>query len=346
MVATPTPHGFLGQIPPDITRQQGGNIASALQTVWETLQQGGTLQNLVIFILAAIAFYGLARLLRRQINRQIQDVNRRHQLRKAINYTLWVTLAVVGVALFFQRLNLSQLGTVLGLLGAAITIALADLVRSLAGWIYVNSRSGIEIGSRVEVEEVKGDVIDIGLLKTTLLEVGEPLVHGLQSTGRIVTVPNSVFLNRSVFASATVNPLVWQEIQILVTFESDWKRAREIIQAAADALHEELVPELQAAFRTLERRYAYRLGPTTPIVYTEIAESGILLTLRYLTHVRRRRGTVDRVSREILDRFDAEPTVEFAYPTYRVYRLGEQGALGAEIGLPGPPSRRPGQAVD
>lgn len=342
MLALPPPGGLPGQIPSSVTQGQGGKIATALETIWQALKQGGTLQNLAIFILVAVALYGLARLIRRGINRQIEDVNRRHQLRKAINYVLWVILAVVGVALFFQRLNLSQLGTVLGLLGAAITIALADVVRSLAGWIYVNSRSGIEIGSRVEVEDVKGDVIDIGLLKTTLLEVGEPLVHGLQSTGRIVTVPNSVFLNRSVFASASVNPLVWQEVQVLVTFETDWKRAREILQAAAKELHEELVPELQAAFRTLEHRYAYRLGPTTPIVYTEIADSGILLTLRYLTHVRRRRGTVDRISREILDRFDAEPTVEFAYPTYRVYRLGEEGGLGARIGLPGPPSRAGG----
>jgi small-conductance mechanosensitive channel len=174
------------------------------------------------------------------------------------------------------------------------------------------------------VEGVIGDVIDIGMLKTTLLEVGEPLVHALQSTGRIVTVPNSVFLNKNVIASATVNPLVWQEIQILVTFESEWRRAREIMQEVAKELYDEIVPDLKAAFAKLEREFAFRLGSTAPIVYTEIADSGVLLTLRSLTPVRRRRSMTDRLSVDILDRFAGEPSIEFAYPTYRVYRLGEE----------------------
>ena len=143
------------------------------------------------------------------------------------------------------ELALADLGTVLGLLAAAITIALSDVVRSLAGWVYVNSRSGVEIGSRVEVEGTKGDVIDIGLLKTTLLEVGEPMVHGLQSTGRIVTMPNSVFLDKTVFSSASESPLIWQELQILVTFESDWKRARDILRDICMEQYHEIVPELK-----------------------------------------------------------------------------------------------------
>ena len=186
----------------------------------------------------------------------------------------------------------------------------------------------------MELGGIIGDVIDIGLLKTTLLEVGEPLVHAMQSTGRIVTVPNSVFLNKNVVSSATVNPLVWQEIQVLVTFESDWKRAREIIQEVATELYEEIVPDLRAGFHKLEREYAFRLGSTAPIVYTEIADSGVLLTLRNLTPVRKRRSTVDRISTTILDRFAAEPTIEFAYPTYRAFRLGE-----GEETLPPPPGK-------
>lgn len=327
---------FLQVTPAEFAQEQGGRLARTLENIWSAIRAGGSLEKLAIFLLVVAALYAVSRLVRRGINRHIEDVNRRHQLRKIVNYGFWITLAIATVALFFERVDFADLGTVLALLGAAMTIALADVIRSLAGWVYVNSRSGIEIGSRVEVEGIKGDVIDIGLLKTTVLEVGEPLVHGLQSTGRIATVPNSLFLNRSVFASATVNPLVWQEIQILVTFESHWKRAREIILNVANELYEDLVPELQAAFRTLERRYAYRLGPTTPIVYTQIADSGVLLTVRYLCHVRRRRGTIDRISTQILDRFDQEAQVEFAYPTYRVYRLGEQG-LRAELGFPGLP---------
>ncbi len=311
------------QTPIETAQESARGLPGVLQHLVDAFSGGGALERLLILLLIGVALYAVSRLIRRGIDHHIEDVNRRHQLRKVVNYSLWVTLAIVALTLFAERLALADLGTVLGLIAAAVTIALADLVRSLAGWIYVSSRSGVEIGSRVEVEGIKGDVIDIGLLKTTLLEVGEPLVHGLQSTGRIVTVPNSVFLSKNVFASASVNPLVWQEMQILVTFESDWKRARDVVNEIAMELYEELVPELKAGFESLERRFAYRLGSTTPIVYTEIADSGVLLTLRYLTHVRRRRSTTDRIAGEILERFHEEPEVEFAYPTYRIYRMGE-----------------------
>ncbi|MGD8866560.1 MAG: mechanosensitive ion channel family protein [Gemmatimonadales bacterium] len=311
-------------LPVQTAQEEASKLSSQAARLWDAVTTGGVIDELIVLLLVAGSLYALSRFIRRGIESHIEDINKRHQLRKFVTYIFWIALITVGVTLFAERLALTDISTILGLIAAAVTIALADVVRSLAGWIYVNSRRGIEIGSRVEVDGVMGDVIDIGMLKTTLLEVGKPLVHALQSTGRIVTVPNSVFLNKNVVASATVNPLVWQEIQILVTFESDWRRAREIMQDVANEQYEEIVPDLKAGFAKLEREFAYRLGSTAPIVYTEIADSGVLLTLRNLTPVRRRRSMTDRISVEILDRFANEPSIEFAYPTYRVYRLGEE----------------------
>jgi small-conductance mechanosensitive channel len=324
--------------PMQAAQDRAAEAQEVLGRIWTSIVGSGFPEKLAVFLLIAFAFYAASRLLRRAIDAHIEDVNKRHQLRKIVTYTFWISLAIAGVVLFAERLALADIGTIVGLLAAAVTIALADVVRSLAGWVYVNSRRGVEVGSRVEVDGVIGDVIDIGLLKTTLLEVGEPLVHAMQSTGRIVTVPNSVFLNKNVISSATVNPLVWHEIRVLVTFESDWRRARDIMQEVANELYEEIVPDLRAGFEKLEREYAFRLGSTAPIVYTEIADSGVLLTIRNLTPVRRRRSTTDRISTEILDRFAREPDIELAYPTYRIYRPGE--ARGPEGDLAPPPSPR------
>jgi small-conductance mechanosensitive channel len=309
-----------------IQRAQEGaeQVPGIMDRFWEAVSAGGSLEKIAIFFLLAAAFWGLSRLIRRGIDHHIEDINQRHQLRKVVTYVFWIALVTAGVVLFAERLALADIGTILGLIAAAVTIALADVVRSLAGWVYINSRRGVEIGSRVAVEGVIGDVIDIGLLKTTVLEVGEPMVHAMQSTGRVVTVPNSVFLNKNVISSATVNPLVWHEIRILVTFESDWKAAREIIKDVAMTLYEEIVPDLRRGFESLESEYAFRLGSTAPFVYTEIADSGVMLTLRNLCPVRSRRSTTDRISTEILDRFAGEPGIEFAYPTWRIFRQGEE----------------------
>ena len=88
-------------------------------------------------------------------------------------------------------------------------------------------------------------------------------------------------------------------------------------------LYEEIVPDLRAGFENLEREYAFRLGSTAPIVYTEIADSGVLLTIRNLTPARRRRSLTDRLSEAILDRFAEDDAIDFAYPTYRIYKHGE-----------------------
>lgn len=289
----------------------------------------GAFPKLVAFTAFALFLLLLVRIARGVVARQIDDVNRRHTLRKWIGYGAVFVLFLFSVALFADVL--SGLGTVIAVLLAGIAIALQDILKSIVGWVYLSSRAGIEVGDRVEVQGIIGDVIDVGVLKTTVLEVGN-LVYGRQSTGRLVTIPNYRMLAESVLVSGRDNPFVWHEVKVSVTFESDWQRAEAILRAAGDELHAETAPALHAAFRRLEGRYAFKYGTLTPIVYVRTADYGVELVLRYLTPVRRRRGSEDRVARRVLAAVAAEPRVEFAYPTYRAFRRGE--------GAPHPPPPR------
>ncbi len=288
---------------------------------WRDIYLHDSSQKLLVFLAFAVLFYLLSRLVQRQVGQSIKDVNLRHTLRKWIKYSYVILLFLTGISLFADAL--AGLGTVLALMIAGIAVSLQDVLKSVVGWIYLSTRSvGVQIGSRVEVGGVTGDVIDIGLLKTTMLEVGN-LVYGRQSTGRLVTVPNYLMLSANVFSASTENPFVWQELKIEVTYESDWERAETVMREIASELHAEIAPELERGFRHLERRYAFKYGTLTPIVYVAIAASGVELTLRFLTHIRRRRGSMDRASRRVLAAFAREPDVELAYPTYRMFRLPE-----------------------
>jgi len=312
---------------------------------WRDLYIHTGLQTLIVFLGLAVLLYLLARLARRAIGENIQDVNRRHILKKWISYVYAVLLFLVAIALFADWLT--GLGTILALLVAGVAVALQDVLKSFVGWLYLSSRSGIEIGSRIEVAGIVGDVIDIGVLKTTMLEVGGVLVYGRQSTGRLVTVPNFRMLSDAVLIAAASSPFVWQEVQITVTFESDWRRAEEILREIGLDIHAEVAPELEHGFRKLERRYAFKYGTLTPIVYVSIGPSGVELTLRFLVHVRRRRGALDRASRRILGALANEPLIRIAYTTYRVSRQDQEfpgaqplpvadeggGGLGPEDGM-------------
>lgn len=292
---------------------------------WLDLHAQGFGQKLLVFAGFALFLYLVTRLGRRLVDEQIADVNRRHVIRKAIGYGAASVLLLFATALFADMLG--GFGTVLGLVLAGIAVALQDVLKSVVGWFYLSTRAGVEIGSRIEVAGVTGDVIDIGVLKTTVAEVGN-LVFGEQSTGRIVTIPNYQMLSANVQMSGEINPFVWQEVRVTVPFDSDWRRAEAIMREVGEELHAEVAAAIEEGFRRLERRYAFKYGAVTPIVYVTLGSYGTQLTLRFLTHVRRRRGSEDLVSRRILEAFAADPAVRFAYPTYRgVGRAGGGGPI-------------------
>jgi small-conductance mechanosensitive channel len=287
---------------------------------WRAVYVHGFVQQLLLFLVIAIGLYLLARVARKLITHQVADINQRHMLRKWVGYAYGLLLFLMGVALFADAL--AGLGTIIAVVLAGVAIALQDVLKSVVGWLYISGRTGVEVGSRIEVDGVVGDVIDIGFFKTTVLEIGN-LVYGRQSTGRLVTIPNSRMISSNVFMSTVSNPFVWQEVRVVVTFESDWERAEAILREIATEIHTEIAPELAKGFKKLEKRYAFKYGTLTPIVYVSLAENGVLLDLRFLIPVRRRRGSVDRVTRRILTALAAEPNVRIAYPTYRMYRAGE-----------------------
>lgn len=274
----------------------------------------GTWLAVAMLVGAAFLVY---RILSRRVARHVVDAEKRHRYRKRVRYAIAGIVVTVLVVMFFEQLR--GLGTVLGFIGAGLAIALREYLASFLAWFYILVQRNLALGSRVEVGGVRGDVIDIGVFKLTLVEIrGEGL--GEQSTGRLVTLPNYKILTDPVYYFTAGTPYVWDEIEFTVTFESDWERAREIVEAAGWSVYEPHEERIETGFRKLESAYAFRYGFTTPIVYTVVGESGVQLKLRYLSHVRQRRGNRDELSRRVLLAFREEPGVELAYPTRRIYR--------------------------
>jgi len=289
----------------------------------------GLLYDVFFWLLAAAAVSGGVHLARRWVGRHIEDVNRRHRIRKWIGYSGAVLLVLLAGALLVGRSL--HVTAILGILGAGAAIALQDTAKNAIGWVYLTGRRGLGPGARVEIDELEGEVIDVGVLKTTILEVGNR-VYGRQSSGRLASVPNSRFINTPVRFFPDYSPYVWQEIQFLLTYESDWERGVRALERIGREEYGEVASGAESGFRELQRRYAFKHGPLTPIVYLEAADSGVRLTLRYLSHIRQARGSADRVGRAMLRAVESDPALEFAYPTWRLYRRGEEG---------GPPPETP-----
>lgn len=281
----------------------------------EALSQG-TLVKLALTLGLLILVLVARLLVLRYVGGRVEDPDAAYRARKIVNY---VATALVIVLLAIIWIDAFQnLPTFLGLLSAGIAIALADVLKNMAGWSFILARRPFQVGDRIEVTNLIGDVVDVRLFRFSLMEVGG-WVDAEQSTGRLVHVPNGVVFTHPVANYTEGFPFIWDELGVLVTFESDWKLAEQLMR---DILQTE-APDVEGAagtrIRQTARRYSIRIGTLTPTVYVSVRDSGVLLTARYLVETRTRRGRSDRIWRAILDAFAENPTVELAYPTVRTY---------------------------
>jgi len=271
----------------------------------------------VQFLLIALAIYLLGILIIQLINRQIKDVRKRHNARKNTLYITMLTILIFSVVFWLE--SVKSVAVVASIVGAGLVVALQEVVMCFAGWLLINFKHPFSVGDRVEIGKVKGDVIDVRMFQTALLEVGN-WVGAEQSTGRIVHIPNSSVFKEKVFNYTKGFQCIWNEIKIAVTFESNWQKAREIILRQANPEVEKLQEKVQSSIKKMAQEYMIYYEKFTPIVYVKIVAHGVELTLRYLTEVRQRRSTQDRISKGILEDFAQERDINFAYPTYRIVK--------------------------
>ena len=256
------------------------------------------------------------------VYRRVRDPWSRYRWRKSITYVaLGLGVIFVGRTWF---VGIQALATFLGLLTAGLAIALKDPVTNLAGWIFIVWRRPFEVGDRVELGGHKGDVIDIRLLQFTLNEIGN-WVNADQSSGRIIHIPNGKVFTEPVANYDKGFKYIWNEVPVLVTFESDWREAKEVLTQIAFKHAAHLTAQAEQDLLAASRQYLINYTKLTPIVYTRVVDSGVELTIRYLIEPRKRRGTEHAIWEEILTEFDARPDVDLAYHTVRSFKLTEEG---------------------
>ena len=287
---------------------------------------GKTVQvKILVSIGIIVLIWIIRRIIVRIVNYKTADVHIRYGWRKALNYTS-LALDVLFVGLIWMN-GMKSFATYFGLLSAGVSIALKDPILNLAGWIFIMTQRPFKIGDRVEIEGHTGDVIDIGIFQFLMIEVGN-WVDADQSTGRIIHIPNELTLTTALINYTKGFPYIWNEMEVLVTFESDWKKAKQIL---VDIVNKHAEPQSEVAKISIEqasRKYAIFYKNTTPKVYTSVEDSGVMLTLRYLCRVRKRRGSAERIWEDILDEFSKCDDIDLAYPTERFFNNAVEGKKG------------------
>ncbi|MGB4862601.1 MAG: mechanosensitive ion channel domain-containing protein [Tepidiformaceae bacterium] len=258
--------------------------------------------RLIGVVVGAVLIALVARVLQAVGTRRVSDNDRRYRLRKTISFFGYAATVVMILVVF--RRNLGGLSVALGVTGAGIAFALQEVIASFAGWFAVTLASFYRPGDRVQLGGIKGDVIDIGLLRTTIMEIGE-WVDGDLYTGRIVRIANSFVFKEPVFNYSGDFPFLWDEIRIPVRTGSNWKEARTIIESALAETVSEYVPEAQQWWPRLVIAFKLEEASLEPAVTLRVTDNWIEFTARYVVDYRKRRTIRDELFTRILSAFDA-----------------------------------------
>ncbi|MDA1043807.1 MAG: mechanosensitive ion channel family protein [Verrucomicrobia bacterium] len=277
--------------------------------------------RLLATVVVILVLWAIKHVLLVVLRSRVKDLPSFHFWRKAISYSHAAVVMLIVGNIWFK--GVQAIGTFLGLVSAGLAIALHDMVSNLAGWLFLVTRRPFKVGDRVEINGFKGDVIDIRPFQFSVIEIGKR-IDAEQSTGRIVNIPNSIVLKEPLANYSTGFDHIWHEIPVLLTFESDWRKAKTILLKIADENAEQLSAGAEEQTRRAAMQYLIFFSKLTPVVYTSVRDSGVLLTIRYMVRPKRLRGSEEAFWEAILEAFSEHADIDFAYPTTRYYRPGEE----------------------
>lgn len=252
-------------------------------------------------LLALIIGFAVILLIRffvkRTLNKSIKSTDSKYKARKALNLSSYLLLFLVILLVFNDKIN--NLGVAIGMVGAGIAFALQEVIMSIAGWLNIITAGTISIGQRVKIGDVKGDVIDIGVFSTTIMEVGD-WIEGDLYNGRIAVVTNSFIFKEKVFNYSAEFPFLWDEIYIPIRMESDFQAARVLFNTILEEECGEYASKSQTEWNKLANKYRVEEARVLPMVNLRFDQNWITFTLRYVVDYKMRRSTKDIIYTRIL----------------------------------------------
>ncbi|GIV37490.1 MAG: mechanosensitive ion channel protein MscS [Cyclobacteriaceae bacterium] len=272
-----------------------------------------------ILALVLVLLWIALRILKSRISRSDLDYQIKYRTKKAVSFLAYLVFMLFVVSLYSD--SLGGLNVALGVAGAGIAFALQEVIASVAGWMALLFGNFYKTGDRVQLGGIKGDVIDIGVLRTTLMELGS-WVDGDLYNGRIVRIANSFVFKEPVFNYSADFPFLWDEIKIPVRFGSDYNKARNIILEVANKLLSDFSQQANETWAAMKEKYMIEHATTEPMVTIVVTDNWVEYTLRYTVDFKRRRITKDQLFTEILTAFSqSEGSVQFASATFDIVGL-------------------------
>ena len=267
-----------------------------METLIQFFQSPAGIKLITVVVLVVVIFLVVG-LIHRIIPRYIAETESRYRARKFTNF-LGYALIVLAILVVYSN-QLAGFTVFIGVVGAGIAFALQEVIASIAGFIAINFTHFFKVGDRVLLGGIKGDVVDIGVLRTSLMEVGD-WVDGDLYNGRIVLVANSFIFKEPVFNYSGDFPFLWDEIKVPIKTGGDFEYAREQFYEILNEVQGQYAEEAGMYWKKMTEKLMVEKARVDPLVYMVFDENWITFTLRYVVDFKARRSTKDLISTRVL----------------------------------------------
>ena len=270
----------------------------------------------VAAIVGILFIHATFRVLEQTLPRRFGRADARYKVRKFVVYCGYLAILLFLAILFEDRLG--RLSFALGIAGAGVAVALQDVLASIAGAFSIGFSKLYTVGDRVQIGDTRGDVIDIGLLRTTLMETGNWVSKDLYN-GRIVRIPNSTILKGSVFNYSQGFRFIWDEIRVVLTGTSNAQLARAMLLSVAKEAISEYLLEAQSSWQAVSENYQSVNPPLEPTVALVVNSGSLEFTVSYVVDYTKRIVKQDQLFTKIAQEVtDSNGRLKWASPAITV----------------------------
>ena len=285
-------------------------------------------QKLLLTLVLIVIVWLLQRVFKSIARKAIRG--RRHErilfwTRQGINLATAMILLLGLLSIWFD--DPTRLATGVGLVTAGLAFALQKVVTSVAGYFVILRGNTFNVGDRISMGGVRGDVIALNFIQTTIMEMGQPpsvqtaepavWVKSRQYTGRVVTVTNDKIFDEPVYNYTRDFPYLWEEINIPITYTDQRDRAEQILLECAERYTVQISEMSQEALQAMRKRYFVQMTDLSPKVYYRITDNWLELSVRFVVKEHGIRDMKDVMSRDILKAFD-QAGIGIASATYDI----------------------------